>query len=79
MGVPLVWKGYHHFYAPDRRVHEILGDPVDQHVVQVLDHGIATGMVWEVCPSAGEVTLDEYRTRHQARRALHCRPSTSGV
>ncbi|MFF3713687.1 serine/threonine protein kinase [Streptomyces phaeochromogenes] len=66
-GVPLVWKGYHHFYAPDRRVHEILGDLVDQHVVQVLDRGIATGMVWEVCPSAGEVTLAEYRTRHQAR------------
>ncbi|WP_419667605.1 protein kinase domain-containing protein [Streptomyces sp. 2-1] len=66
-GVPLVWKGYHHFYVPERRVHEILGDPVDRHVVQVLDHGIATGMVWEVCPSVGEATLAEYRARHQAR------------
>lgn len=36
-------------------------------MVQVLNHGIATGMVWEVCPSVGEVTLAEYRTRHQAR------------
>ncbi|MCX4572966.1 protein kinase [Streptomyces sp. NBC_01571] len=66
-GVPLVWKGYHHFFAPDPRVHRVLSDPLDPHLTQVLDHGRAPGMVWEVCPSEGESTLAGYRERHQER------------
>ncbi|WP_192883561.1 protein kinase domain-containing protein [Streptomyces xinghaiensis] len=73
-GVPLVWKGYHHFFAPDRRVHEILRDRVDEHVTQVLDRGVATGTVWDVCPSEGETTLAEYRERHQEREGLPLPP-----
>lgn len=64
-GVPLVWKGYHHFFAPHHQVHEVLSAPVHENVVQVLDRGIATGMVWEVCLSEGETTLAEYRERRQ--------------
>ncbi|MFF6994604.1 protein kinase [Streptomyces sp. NPDC008313] len=69
-GVPLIWKGYHHFFAPDPEVHKLLRAPVDQHLTRVLERGHATGMVWEVCRSEGETTLNEYRERHQEQQGV---------
>ncbi|MFH9727381.1 protein kinase [Streptomyces sp. NPDC017254] len=62
--VPLVLKWYHRAFAPDPEASRVLTGDLGDHVVHILEHGTADGHPYELMPSYGETTLDQYHARH---------------
>ncbi|WP_406082190.1 protein kinase [Streptomyces zaomyceticus] len=62
--VPLVLKWYHRAFAPDPEASRVLTGDLGDHVVRILEHGIADGHPYELLPSYGETTLAQYHARN---------------
>lgn len=62
--VPLVLKWYHRAFAPDPEASRVLSGDLGDHVVRILEHGIADGHPYELLPSYGETTLAQYHARN---------------
>ncbi|MFD7961874.1 serine/threonine protein kinase [Streptomyces zaomyceticus] len=62
--VPLVLKWYHRAFAPDPEASRVLTGDLGDHVVRVLERGIADGHPYELLPSYGETTLAQYHARN---------------